>query len=88
MLIQVTVLRSCVAFELGGRANQLDPMMHKTVEIIKGPNKGYRGEVRAVGHGVYILVIEASHQWKTVPMDYARYVGHRITRTYLTSLLF
>lgn len=79
--------RFYVAFELGGHANQLDPMIHKSVEIINGPNKGYRGEVRAVGHGVFIVVIEASHEWKTVPMEHARYVGHRVMRTDLYSPL-
>ena len=44
------------------------------MEIIKGPNKGYQGEVRAVGNGVLIVVIEVNHHLERILIEYARYV--------------
>ena len=63
MLSQVTISKSYLAFDLEGFSRDRDDsLLYKTVEIIKGPNKGYRGEVRAVGNEILIVAMEANHR--------------------------
>ena len=61
-------------FDLDRLTHNRDPLLYKIMKIIKGPNKGYQGEVRAVGNGVLIVVIEVNHHLERILIEYARYV--------------
>ena len=56
-------------------------MMYKDVKIIKGPNKGYQGEIRAVGYDMYLVALEANYYLECVLSKYVRYHNHSMFYT-------
>ena len=89
MLSQVTISKSYLAFDLEGFSrNRDDSLLYKTVEIIEGPNKGYWGEVRAVGNEILIVAMEVNHCWERVPTKNARYVNRLSGSTFFVYFLY
>ena len=56
-------------------------MMYKDVKIIKGPNKGYQGEIRIMGHDMYLVAFEANYYLECVLSKYVRYHNYSMFYT-------